>query len=127
MFPPFPLLNKVIQKLHATQEGEVFLITPLVANTAVVPTPTSNVCGPLAVLPTFVVTTGAEVHLGWNTQMEALSCSIIKQQDFQETSLGLPQHLGDSQQIACMAASGFTSLTGPQFKVLIRLVPQLLK
>ena len=26
MFPPFPLLNKVIQKLHATQEGEVILI-----------------------------------------------------------------------------------------------------
>ena len=28
MFPPFPLLNKVIQKLRATQTGEVILIAP---------------------------------------------------------------------------------------------------
>ena len=28
MFPPFPLLNKVIQKLRTTQTGEVILISP---------------------------------------------------------------------------------------------------
>ena len=28
MFPPFPLLSKVIQKLRTTQEGEVILIAP---------------------------------------------------------------------------------------------------
>ena len=33
MFPPFLLLNKVIQKLRTTQTGEVILIRPLVAVT----------------------------------------------------------------------------------------------
>ena len=28
MFPPFPLLNKVVQKLWATQDSEIFLIAP---------------------------------------------------------------------------------------------------
>ena len=28
MFPPFPLLNKVIQKLQAIQDGEIILIVP---------------------------------------------------------------------------------------------------
>ena len=28
MFPPFPLLSRVIQKLRTTQEGEVILIAP---------------------------------------------------------------------------------------------------
>ena len=28
MFPPFPLLNKVIQKIRTTQEGEVILTAP---------------------------------------------------------------------------------------------------
>ena len=28
MFPPFPLLNRVIQKLRTTQEGEVILLAP---------------------------------------------------------------------------------------------------
>ena len=28
MFPPFPLLNKVIQKLHATQDCKIILIAP---------------------------------------------------------------------------------------------------
>ena len=28
MFPPFPLLNKVIQKLKTTQDGEIILIAP---------------------------------------------------------------------------------------------------
>ena len=28
MFPPFPLLSKVIQKLRTTQEGEVILVAP---------------------------------------------------------------------------------------------------
>ena len=40
----FPLLNKVIQKLRATVRDN--LNCPLVADTAVVPTPTLAVCGP---------------------------------------------------------------------------------
>ena len=43
MFPPFTLLNTVIQKLRATQDGEII---PLIAITAVVPTPNLTVCGP---------------------------------------------------------------------------------
>ena len=50
MFPPFPLLSKVIQKLRSTQVAEVILIAPLVAETVVVSTPTSSLCGPSAVL-----------------------------------------------------------------------------
>ena len=42
MFPPFPLLSKVIQKLRSMQEAEVILIAPLVAKTVVVSTPTSS-------------------------------------------------------------------------------------
>ena len=46
MFPPFPLLSKVIQKLRTTQEGEVILTAPLVTISTVVPTSTTSVCGP---------------------------------------------------------------------------------
>ena len=74
-------------------------------------------CGPLSVPPQ----QGRKVVT--SARMEALSCSIIiNQQDFEKRSLGL-----DPQQIACMTAGGFASLTGPQGKVLIHLVPQLLK
>ena len=41
MFPPFPLLSKVIQKLRSMQAAEVILV----ANTVVVSTPTSSLCG----------------------------------------------------------------------------------
>ena len=56
MFPSFPLLNKVIQKLCAIQE----------ANTAMVSTPTSILCGSPSVLSipqSPAVTAGTEVHL----------------------------------------------------------------
>ena len=67
MFPPFPLLSKVIQKLWSTQEAEVILIAPLVAKTVIVSKPTSSLCGPSTVLSLparFSVTTGSEIHLG---------------------------------------------------------------
>ena len=43
MFPPFPLLNKVIQRLRSTQTAEVILIAP--AESAVAFTPTTSLCG----------------------------------------------------------------------------------
>ena len=43
MFPPFPLLNKVIQRLRSTQTAEVILIAP--AESAVAFTPTMSLCG----------------------------------------------------------------------------------
>ena len=69
------------------------------------------------------ISDGKSYHLhAWR-----LSCNITKQQDFQTRSLGLSQHLGDPQPIACTTTGGFTSLTGPQGKDLICLIPQLLK
>ena len=44
MFPPFLLLNKVIQKLRTTQTGELILIAP-VAITTVVSSPATIECG----------------------------------------------------------------------------------
>ena len=104
---------------------------PLVAVTTVVPTPTLTVCGPPShhsILPRSTVTTG--VHLGcksYHLHACRLSCSTTKQQDFQERSLGTQQHLGDPQQTACLTIGAFASITGPQDRELIRLVPQLLK
>ena len=49
------------------------------------------------------------------------------QQAFQTRSLGLPQHLGDPQPIACPTIGGFASPHGLQGRDLIRLIPQLLK
>ena len=50
MFPPFPLLNKVIQKLRATQEAEVILIAPWWLSQPWFP-PSSTLCGPPSVFP----------------------------------------------------------------------------
>ena len=104
--------------------------SPLVAISTVDPTPTPTVCGPpllLSIPPRPTITAG--VHLGWklrpSARMEALMQSTTKQQDFQKRSLGSLQLLGDPQQITCTAIGGFTLLTRPQDKELIRLVPQL--
>ena len=77
VFPPFPLLNKVIQKLRSTQTGEVILIAPLVAITTMVSTSITSVCGPptlLSILPRPVVTTGIylERQVVPSARMEAL-------------------------------------------------------
>ena len=65
MFPPFPLLSKVIQKLRTTQEGEVILIAPWWPSQPWCPH-TTFLCGPpalLSVQPGHIVTTG--ICLGW--------------------------------------------------------------
>ena len=106
MFPPFPLLSKVIQKLgwiihysfHTTK------ISCLNRTRDTSRTENRTVCTP------------------WR-----LSCDTTKQQAFQMRSLGLPQHLGNPQPIACMTFGVFASLDGPQGRDLIHLVPQLLK
>ena len=87
MFPPFPLLSKVIQKLRWI------------------------------------------IHYSFYTAK--ISC-LNRTRDTSRTenqtrSLGLPQHLGDPQPIACRTFGGFASLDGPQGRDLIHLVPQLLK
>ena len=65
MFPPFPLLSKVIQKLQDTQEAEVILIAPWWPKQSWFPT--SSLCGLSAVLsipPRSSVSTGSEICLG---------------------------------------------------------------
>ena len=99
--------------------------SPLVAETAVVSTPTSSLCGPPSVLSIPLrssVSTGSEIRLGRkfvpSARMEAL-VQHYKAAGFSARSLGLPQHLGDPQPIACMTIGGFTSLAGPQGRDLI--------
>ena len=78
MFPLFPLLNKVIQNLRTTQEGEVFLLAPWwPLQPWFDPTFTMCVCGPSSyhsIPPGPTVTTG--VCLGrqvvTSARMEAL-------------------------------------------------------
>ena len=114
MFPPFSLLNKVIQKLRSIQAAEVILVAPWWPKQLWFSTPTSSLCGsPQCAFPT--------VEIFW------LSCDTIKQQAFQTMSLGLPQPLRGPQPIACTTIGSCTSLFGPKGKGLIRLIPQLLR
>ena len=79
MFPPFPLLNKVIQKLRSTQVAEVILVAPWWPKQSWFSTPTSSLCGspPVLSLPSrSSVPAGSEVCLGRkvlpSARMEAL-------------------------------------------------------
>ena len=67
MFPPFSLLNKVIQKLRSTQAAEVILVAPWWLKQSWFSTPTSSLCGspPVLSLPSrSPVPAGSEVCLG---------------------------------------------------------------
>ena len=130
MFPPFPLLSKVIQKLRTTQEDEVILIAPWWPSQPWCPH-LLCLCGPsslLSVQPGPTVTTGK--CLGWQVVQSA--CMEAPMQQYQKAgslrrSLDSWQPLEDPQHTECTMTGGFASLTGPQDKELIRLVPQLLK
>ena len=125
MFPPFLLLNKVIQKLRTTQTGEVILIAPWWPSQPWFPHLLR-----LSVLLFFLyrrdllsqqsyISSGKSYHLhAWR-----LLCSTTKQQDFQGRSLSLPQllHVGDNPQIECTMTGGYASLPGLQGEDLIRL------
>ena len=106
--------------------------SPLVAETVVVSTPTSSLCGspPVLSLPSrSSVPAGQYVSDGKSYHLHAwrLSCDTIKQQAFQTRSLGSPQPLRGPQPIACTTIGGFASLIGLQGKGLICLIPQLLR
>ena len=131
MFPPFPMLNQVIQKLRTTQVSEVILIAPWWPSQSWFP----HLLRLCVDHPHFFpysrdllsqqgyVSSGKSYHLhAWK-----LSCNIIKQQDFQKRLLDLPQLLEGPLQTKCMTTSDFASLTGPQDKELIHFFPQLLK
>ena len=130
IFPPFPMLNKVIQKLRTIQTGEVILIAPW--------WPSQPWFSHLLLLRVWTthfqyrrdllsqqgyISSGKSYHLhAWR-----LSCSTTKQQDFQRRSLSSPQLLGDPPHVECTTTVGYASLTGPQGEDLIHMVPQLLK
>ena len=127
MFPPFPLLNKVMQKLRSTQVAEVILVVPWWPSQSWFPhLPRLCVEHPL-VLPYHrdflsqqdqkYISDGKSYHL----HVWRLSCNTIKQQAFQTRSLGSRQPLGGPQPIACTMIDGFPSLDGPRDKVLIHL------
>ena len=112
MFPPFPLLSKVIQKLRSIQEGKVILIVPLLPSQPWYP----HFLRLCVAHPRFsqfrrdllsqqgYVLNGKSDHL----QAWRLSCSTTKQQDFRERSLGSPQLREDPPQIECMMTGGYT-------------------
>ena len=133
MFPPFPLLSKVIQKQRWTQEAEVILIAPWWPKQSWFPH-LLHLCVDhplffpyrrdlLAQKDQIYVSGGKSYRL----HARRLSCDTTKQQAFQTRSLGLPQHLGDPQPIACTTIVGFTSPDGLQGKDLTPLITQLLK
>ena len=128
MFPPFLLLNKVIQKLRTTQTGEVILIAPWWPSQPWFPHLLRLSVDQLLRFFQYrndllsqqgYISSGKSYHLHtWR-----LLCSTTKQQDFQGRSLSLPQllHVGDPPQIECTMTGGYASLPGLQGEDLIRL------
>ena len=123
MFPPFLLLNKVIQKLRTTQTGEVILIAPWWLS-YLLRLSVDHLLRFFQYRRDLLsqhgyISSGKSYHLhAWR-----LLCSTTKQQDFQGRSLSLPQllHVGDPPQIECTMTGGYASLPGLQGEDLIRL------
>ena len=92
---------------------------PLVAITAVVPTPALTVCGQPSLLPIpprSTVTTG--IHLRHTVVPSALMEALM--QHYQAAALSEEVSRLAAAQIAYMTTGGFASLTGPQGRDLIR-------
>ena len=126
MFPAFPLINKVIQKLRTTQTGEVILIAPLVALTTVVSTPLTTECGSptiLSVLQRPVVTTG--LYLKWQVIPSARMGALMQHNQeagfSREVSKLAAAPVGNPPQKEYTTTGGYTSLTGPQGEDLIHI------
>ena len=131
MFPPFPLLNKVIQKLRTTQEGEVILISRWWPSQLWFPH-LLRLCLDhplfLSVQPGTTVTTG--ICLGWQVVPSACLEALMQHYQtagFLKRSLDSWQPIEDPPQTECTTTGGFAMLTGPQDKEFIHFVPQLLK
>ena len=122
MFPPFPLLNKVMQKLRSTQAAEVILVAPWRPSQPWFPHLLR-----LCVEHPLVLPYRLRRKVVPSARIWRLSCDTIKQQAFQTRSLGSRQPLGGPRPIACTTTDGVASLDGPQDKVLIRLIPQPLR
>ena len=133
MFPPFPLLSKVVQKLRSTQMAEVILVAPWWPSQPWFP----HLLRLCVEHPLFLpyrqdllsqqdqkyISDGKSFHL----HVWRLSCDTTKQQAFQTRSLGSRQLLGDPRPIACTTTDGVVSHDGLRDKVLIHLTPQPLR
>ena len=107
MFPPFPLLNRVMQKLRSTQAAEVILVAPWWPSQSWFPHLLRLCVEHPLVLPyrqdllsqqdQKYISDGKSYHL----HVWRLSCNTTKQQAFQTRSLGSRQLLGGPQPIAC--------------------------
>ena len=123
MFPPFPLLNRVIQKLRSTQVVEVILVAPWWPFQSWFPHLLCLCVEHPLVLPyrrdllsqqdQKYISDGKSYHL----HVWRLSCDTTKQQAFQTRSLGSRQLLGGPQPIACMMTDGAASPDGLLDKV----------
>ena len=133
MFPPFPLLSKVVQKLRSTQVAEVILVAPWWPSQPWFP----HLLRLCVEHPLFLpyrqdllsqqdqkyISDGKSFHL----HVWRLSCDTTKQQAFQTRFLGSRQLLGDPRPIACTTTDGVVSHDGLRDKVLIHLTPQPLR
>ena len=133
MFPPFPLLSKVVQKLRSTQVAEVILVAPWWPSQPWFP----HLLRLCVEHPLFLpyrqdllsqqdqkyISDGKSFHL----HVWRLSCDTTKQQAFQTRFLGSQQPLGDPRPIACTTTDGVVFHGGLQDKVLIHLTPQPLR
>ena len=117
MFPPFLLLNKVIQKLRTTQTGEVILIAPWWPSQPWFPHLLRLSVDHLLRFFQYsrdllsqqgYISSGKSYHLhAWR-----LLCSTTKQQHFQGRSLPHLLHVGDPPQIECTMTGGYALLPG---------------
>ena len=133
MFPPFPLLNKVVQKLRSTQVAEVILVAPWWPSQSWFPHLLRLCVEHPLVLPyrrdllsqqdQKYISDGKLFHLhAWR-----LSWDTTKRQAFQTRSLSSRQPLEGPQPIACMTIDGVASFDGLQDMALIHLIPQPLR
>ena len=133
MFPPFPLLNKVLQKLRSTQVAEVILVAPWWPSQSWFPHLLRLCVEHPLVLPYHrdllsqqdqkYISDGKLFHPhAWR-----LSWDTTKRQAFQTRSLSSRQPLEGPQPIACMTIDGVASFDGLQDMALIHLIPQPLR
>ena len=77
MFPPFSLLNKVIQKLRSTQAAEVILVAPCWPKLSWFSTPTSSLCGsPLCAFPTVEIFCPSRIRSMSRTESRTICYTI---------------------------------------------------
>ena len=115
MFPPFPLLSKVIQKLRTTQEGEVILIAPWLLSQSWFPHLLRLCVAHPLIIPYRQDQLSQQGNVSaiksYHLHECRLSCSTTNQQDFQKRSLDSQQLLEDLlqnvlQQVALLHSLG---------------------